>query len=34
MNDVEANEAWNRLLDEDCLKQGIFQVYYFNMGKL
>ena len=31
MNDVEANEAWNRLLDEDCLKQGIFQVYSSNL---
>ena len=23
MNEVEANEAWNRLLDQDCLKQGM-----------
>ena len=29
MNEMEANEAWNRLLDEDCLKQGIVKFILF-----
>ena len=29
MNEMEANEAWNRLLDEDYLKQGIVKFILF-----